>query len=215
MSKISKERKREYALRNYYKKRAAGICADCPEPARTGRRTCSQCAKKRAEKEQRERFQGVFTRRKEKRIAAGKCTKCNNTTRPGFRLCEDCKEYSNLRRKKLKNRGACQTCGRLARQGLTTCSQCAAKNRFMFTGWTCEEYEKATTEQQGLCAICRKLPGKRSLSADHCHKTGQKRALLCSRCNGTLGYFEKWEQSITDYLRRFRDEQPTTRNEIS
>ena len=62
-------------------------------------------------------------------------------------------------------------------------------------GLRLEEYNKLLVEQSAVCAICHQpetqihpksgLPYQ--LSVDHCHKTDKVRALLCSRCNRTLG----------------------------
>jgi hypothetical protein len=57
-------------------------------------------------------------------------------------------------------------------------------------GWTPEEYHTAAIEQNGVCFICHSLD-KRKLSADHCHKTGKRRHLLCGRCNRVLGLVEE------------------------
>jgi hypothetical protein len=69
---------------------------------------------------------------------------------------------------------------RLARQGLTP-----------------EDYDRILAEQGGGCAICKtKDPGKAGrgvpgkFPADHCHKTGASRGLLCHRCNRGLGMFD-------------------------
>ncbi len=65
-------------------------------------------------------------------------------------------------------------------------------------GLTVESYDSLFERQGGLCAICRRperavMPSgdtKRRLAVDHCHTTGQVRALLCLACNTTLGKFE-------------------------
>ena len=41
--------------------------------------------------------------------------------------------------------------------------------------------------QRGVCAICGEVRGKRRLSIDHNHETGQVRGLLCGPCNMALG----------------------------
>jgi hypothetical protein len=57
-------------------------------------------------------------------------------------------------------------------------------------GWTPEEYRGALEGQRGVCFIC--LGGDRKrLSADHCHKTGKRRHLLCTRCNTVLGLIKE------------------------
>jgi len=59
-------------------------------------------------------------------------------------------------------------------------------------GLTFERYKQMLEAQEGRCAICRtndpKGRGKiRRFAVDHCHRTGDVRALLCHRCNGALG----------------------------
>jgi hypothetical protein len=52
---------------------------------------------------------------------------------------------------------------------------------------TYERYLEMLAGQNGLCAICCRPPGKKSLAPDHDHQTGKVRALLCSKCNCGLG----------------------------
>ena len=58
-------------------------------------------------------------------------------------------------------------------------------------GITLEEFEKLEQQQDGSCAICRKLPyGKdKRLHVDHCHQKNFVRGLLCWRCNFYIGGF--------------------------
>lgn len=72
------------------------------------------------------------------------------------------------------------------------------------TGWFKHEYEAAVKDQDGQCAICGSR-GARRLHADHDHKTGQKRGLVCYRCNMMLGYARDNPLILergADYLRR-------------
>jgi len=54
-------------------------------------------------------------------------------------------------------------------------------------GISVEQYELLIDVQNGRCAICGDLPGKRRLAVDHNHQTGKIRGLLCHRCNTALG----------------------------
>ncbi len=62
-------------------------------------------------------------------------------------------------------------------------------------GITLEEYESMLAYQGGVCAICRKKPGKRNLAVDHDHEVEKiegvrlsVRGLLCHKCNEYLGH---------------------------
>lgn len=59
-------------------------------------------------------------------------------------------------------------------------------------GCTLEDYNRMVVEQEGACAVCKKLhdPGRKKgrLYVDHDHATGKVRALLCHNCNCLLGY---------------------------
>jgi hypothetical protein len=64
-------------------------------------------------------------------------------------------------------------------------------------GIDADRYQEMLKEQGGVCAICckperatDKASGKiKDLAIDHCHATGEVRALLCSNCNRALGLF--------------------------
>jgi hypothetical protein len=55
-------------------------------------------------------------------------------------------------------------------------------------GLTADIYDAMLEAQRGVCAICH-MPDSRGirLAIDHCHTTGQVRALLCGPCNLALG----------------------------
>ena len=61
-------------------------------------------------------------------------------------------------------------------------------------GFSRELYDGLLTEQQGRCAICDvTLVSGRSMDgavADHDHRTGTHRAILCRQCNLALGHFK-------------------------
>ena len=66
-----------------------------------------------------------------------------------------------------------------------------------YYGITLDDYLKMHDAQNGLCAICDKEKKSvdpktkkvRRLAVDHCHESGEIRALLCSKCNAGLGHF--------------------------
>ncbi|MDR7385216.1 endonuclease VII domain-containing protein [Promicromonospora iranensis] len=49
------------------------------------------------------------------------------------------------------------------------------------------EYDALVEAQQGRCGVCGEPDARRPLVVDHCHRSGQVRALLCDRCNRLLG----------------------------
>jgi len=74
---------------------------------------------------------------------------------------------------------------------------------------TTEEYNNMFEKQKGTCYICGKEPvshaknkNSKVLHIDHNHETGKVRGLLCSKCNGALGWYEKYKLNIEIYLNR-------------
>lgn len=58
-------------------------------------------------------------------------------------------------------------------------------------GLSVDEYLAMYSNQNGKCAICKKVPStKRGLHIDHCHETGKVRGLLCHGCNVGIGNFK-------------------------
>lgn len=63
-------------------------------------------------------------------------------------------------------------------------------------GITIEDYDRMLAEQDGKCALCGNAPkpdGVRAASklhADHDHRSGRARDLLCMHCNRGLGAFD-------------------------
>ncbi len=76
-------------------------------------------------------------------------------------------------------------------------------------GITEAEYEQRVKHQNGVCAICRKVPedGTR-LVIDHCHESGIVRGLLCDGCNQAIGRLGDTAISVRrafTYLASFED----------
>jgi hypothetical protein len=111
------------------------------------------------------------------------------------------------------------------------CRECEAKNKKLSypqaAGKYAERHLKRTygldqaaldamVEAQGnLCAICKnemsdRIPRRRGSNrhVDHCHDTGRVRALLCQRCNITIGFVKddtKLLLAMVDYITLYRD----------
>lgn len=108
-------------------------------------------------------------------------------------------------RDKLDNR--CKTCFALQRKGRYD-SRKARKNALRREfGITQNQYDQMFVQQNGLCAICKKPEVSRinnskikCLAVDHDHKTGDVRALLCSKCNTSLGCMKEDPERIKALL---------------
>lgn len=57
-------------------------------------------------------------------------------------------------------------------------------------GLTIKDYDQMLSRQNGACAICKKPQEETRLYVDHCHRTRRVRALLCPKCNTTVGQLE-------------------------
>lgn len=66
------------------------------------------------------------------------------------------------------------------------------------------QYAEMLARQNGRCAMCKALPGKRNFHVDHNHTTGRVRSLLCFTCNFRLGVVENhgWMQLAAIYLEK-------------
>jgi hypothetical protein len=67
---------------------------------------------------------------------------------------------------------------------------------------TWQLFEETLKKQKGLCKICNIEMTKPH--ADHDHKTGNFRALLCTACNLGLGIYEKMTKEFNNYLKEFK-----------
>jgi Recombination endonuclease VII len=54
-------------------------------------------------------------------------------------------------------------------------------------GITLQDHENMLIKQDNKCGICRQ---QKTLFVDHDHKSGKVRGLLCSICNGGLGWLD-------------------------
>jgi hypothetical protein len=72
-------------------------------------------------------------------------------------------------------------------------------------GITVQDYDRMLKKQDGVCLICKRPEKNRKLAVDHDHETGAVRGLLCTSCNNTLGWFERYLPSIMKYLKLYFD----------
>ena len=65
-----------------------------------------------------------------------------------------------------------------------------------------ENYKILLESQDYRCGICNRHISelKTSLCVDHNHETNEIRGLLCRKCNGSLGWYEIYRESIMNYL---------------
>lgn len=68
----------------------------------------------------------------------------------------------------------------------------AMSRRTAWSGFSQNEFDAAMAVQENCCAICHtefsQLPSKH-IHADHDHRNGERRGVLCSKCNTALGLF--------------------------
>jgi hypothetical protein len=104
-----------------------------------------------------------------------------------------------------KERLKAQNAESYARHRNVRLAKASAHARFVRTGCSPEMLEKLLREQNGLCAICSKILKGRDMCADHCHKTGVVRGLLCRTCNSGIGQLSDDPNRLeraAQYLRR-------------
>ena len=128
--------------------------------------------------------------------------------RPPHKTCSSCREvkyFKDFSKNKSKPDGYHNQCKKCRAQYSPpkkvkekNRQRLRAWNRKKMSGFTQEDYEQKLIEQDGKCAICKTdNPGKMDWCADHCHKTGHKRGLLCRKCNAGLGHFNDDPELIT------------------
>jgi hypothetical protein len=109
--------------------------------------------------------------------------------------CKTEKELSQFNKSKSKKFGVhnqCRQCAKLWKpspEALKISRQKTREwNRLKYSGFTQKEYEAKLKEQNYSCAICGTTDsGPMDFHADHDHKTGEKRGVLCHKCNTGLG----------------------------
>ena len=128
-----------------------------------------------------------------RRDAAGLCVNCGaRRCKSNVTICAACYARSRDQVARLKVEGKCYKCGGHTDLPHARCSRCrdaeSAKQRLVRTGWVAERFAEACATQRNRCAICgREMCTGRDRHADHCHRTGKPRAVLCKRCNTALG----------------------------
>ena len=77
-------------------------------------------------------------------------------------------------------------------------------------GLDSREYDRLLSSQDGVCFICKKLPGRKQLAVDHDHSccpgeyTCGKciRGLLCPTCNTRIEWSVRYRDKVEEYLNR-------------
>lgn len=81
------------------------------------------------------------------------------------------------------------------------------KSNLKKVGWTIEEFDLAYEEQKQSCWICgvelTKTQGfGNTAHADHNHRTGKRRGVLCAKCNLIEGHMDKCAIPPTEFLNK-------------
>lgn len=115
-----------------------------------------------------------------------------------IKRCSSCKtekeisQFNKSKDKKFGLHNQCRQCAKLWKpspEALKISRQKTREwSRLKFSGFTQKEYEVKLKEQNYSCAICCTIDsGPMDFHADHDHKTGKKRGVLCQKCNTGLG----------------------------
>ena len=83
----------------------------------------------------------------------------------------------------------------------------ARKSHLKKVGWTIEEFDSAFEKQEQTCWICGvELTKTRGFGntahADHNHKTGKRRGILCTKCNLIEGLLNKCAIPPVEFLNK-------------
>lgn len=116
-------------------------------------------------------------------------------------------------------RSKCKKCKRqTAKQKYATSLEVRLGNRDRHLrrtyGITLLEYDAMVARQGGKCAACsEKLVAGKATHVDHCHDTQKVRAILCHKCNVTLGNAgddSRRLRLLANYIDRYNDLCPTS-----
>lgn len=127
----------------------------------------------------------------------------SKTTKDGLRsYCKSCEKTRNINWRKL-NKERCKAYDNNRKERKREQSY---RRKY---GISIDTYESMLKEQNGSCMICHRAELKdKKLDIDHCHRTGKIRALLCARCNKTIGLLEDDRQlalNMIAYLDKFKE----------
>lgn len=73
-------------------------------------------------------------------------------------------------------------------------------------GISLNDFNELLKHQNDTCGICKKEEigfygdKKKTLSVDHCHKTGKIRGLLCGKCNTALGLVDENPETLIEMI---------------
>lgn len=109
--------------------------------------------------------------------------------------------------------GKCGRCGGTEFYSNHACKKCQlGKMKARTYGVYPADFQRMLQSQAGGCAICGRQDSGNSrsenLSIDHCHSTGQVRALLCEHCNRGLGCFldnPNLMELAAQYIRKYAE----------
>lgn len=184
MEKVDRSGEKIFSYGKYNVKKYKHLCKDCdveiwlnPYEEKTGKGYCAKCIYKYKTKSKK----GIIFNEK------------------GEKWCKACLRFLQISKFTKRGNGTLFS---------TLCSKCHNMKKF---GINSLYYEKMMEDQKGLCAICNNPEkafdkvkgGIRNLAVDHCHETGKVRALLCTKCNVSIGHFRNDPlllQSAIDYL---------------